>query len=632
MRKLVLFLLFFLLAISIVNAQDVGNYSSLKIQIDLNSGIAIDSKGEVKSLETKLSFYPKDDDTQKITLRELKAAPEAEISEKDNELIYSWKKGVSGNIEIKNLFLVDNKINFKKINGKIAFPLKDDNSEKEYLQSTNLIIVDEKIRKKAGELAVGNWVRENINYSLDSLTEEATQNSVWVLENKEGVCDELTVLYIAMMRSLGIPAKFVSGTSYTNIGNTFGNHAWAELYFPGYGWVAFDVTYGQLGWVDAGHVKMDESFDARKSSISYAWRTSGGDVKPGKLDVKANIVEFGGKRDEKIGLNVEILNNKVKGDSYVPVKVEVENKQDYYLPVNLYLVRGPKIIEDNERIVLLKPREKRNVFFLIDVPGDLKQNVMYTSEIKVKTSTEDYDEDVLEYSGVYDFGLNKKEAEDKIGELSKEEVKSYSKDVEIKCSSGKDVYYVYELSGNITCEIRNIGNKNLDNLHTCFLDDCRNIDLTVAEKKELLFIFNISKAKNELQVIVQGDGITRNVYAPVKILERPGIKVTGLSYPKTINYNDEGKINFVLSSRDEIENLKIFIDGQEVFTIEKFVNVNEFNIPFQGDFFLGKEKKLKVTYEDRNEAVYEYSEDLDITIEDVPWYARILNFFKGIGG
>ena len=109
------------------------------------------------------------------------------------------------------------------------------------------------------------------------------------------------------------------------------------------------------------------------------------------------------------------------------------------------------------------------------------------------------------------------------------------------------------------------------------------------EKKELLFIFNISKAKNELQVIVQGDGITRNVYAPVKILERPGIKVTGLSYPKTINYNDEGKINFVLSSRDEIENLKILIDGQEVFTIEKFVNVNEFNVPFQGDFFLGKE-------------------------------------------
>ena len=52
------------------------------------------------------------------------------------------------------------------------------------------------------------------------------------------------------------------------------------------------------------------------------------------------------------------------------------NKQDYYLPVNLYLVRGPKIIEDNERIVLLKPREKRNVFFLIDVPGDLKQNVI----------------------------------------------------------------------------------------------------------------------------------------------------------------------------------------------------------------------------------------------------------------
>ena len=56
---------------------------------------------------------------------------------------------------------------------------------------------------------LATWVEENVDYDLSTLTAESSQKASWVLENRRGVCDEMTSLFIAMCRSLGIPAKFV---------------------------------------------------------------------------------------------------------------------------------------------------------------------------------------------------------------------------------------------------------------------------------------------------------------------------------------------------------------------------------------------------------------------------------------
>ena len=62
---------------------------------------------------------------------------------------------------------------------------------------------------------LGIWIENNIVYNMSSLTADAAQKSSWVLENKYGVCDELTSLFISMARSLGIPARF-AGIVYTS--------------------------------------------------------------------------------------------------------------------------------------------------------------------------------------------------------------------------------------------------------------------------------------------------------------------------------------------------------------------------------------------------------------------------------
>jgi transglutaminase-like putative cysteine protease len=63
---------------------------------------------------------------------------------------------------------------------------------------------------------------------------------------KRGVCQDLTHIFIAAARSLGIPARYIGGYFRRNDGviEQDAGHAWAEALVPDLGWVAFDATNG----------------------------------------------------------------------------------------------------------------------------------------------------------------------------------------------------------------------------------------------------------------------------------------------------------------------------------------------------------------------------------------------------
>lgn len=65
-----------------------------------------------------------------------------------------------------------------------------------------------------------------------------------VLKSRRGVCQDFAHLMIGCLRSLGIPARYVSG--YLRSGrDTVGHeasHAWCTVYCPGFGWLDFDPT------------------------------------------------------------------------------------------------------------------------------------------------------------------------------------------------------------------------------------------------------------------------------------------------------------------------------------------------------------------------------------------------------
>ena len=78
--------------------------------------------------------------------------------------------------------------------------------------------------------------------------EDAVDRFLFV--DRRGFCEQIGTSLVVMLRSLGIPARLAVGYA-TGERNPFTGlyevrakdaHAWAEVYFPGVGWQAFDPT------------------------------------------------------------------------------------------------------------------------------------------------------------------------------------------------------------------------------------------------------------------------------------------------------------------------------------------------------------------------------------------------------
>jgi transglutaminase-like putative cysteine protease len=76
-----------------------------------------------------------------------------------------------------------------------------------------------------------------------------------------GVCQDHAHVLVGLARSLGIPARYVTGYLVTGVGATsVAGHAWAELLVPDLGWVGFDAANGQCPTAD--YVRLASGLDA----------------------------------------------------------------------------------------------------------------------------------------------------------------------------------------------------------------------------------------------------------------------------------------------------------------------------------------------------------------------------------
>ncbi|WP_079504143.1 transglutaminase TgpA family protein [Mesobacillus jeotgali] len=78
----------------------------------------------------------------------------------------------------------------------------------------------------------------------------------FLFETQRGYCDNYSTSMVVMMRSIGIPARWVKGYTEGEYIETLDNgrrlyevtnnnaHSWVEGYFPGVGWVPFEPTQG----------------------------------------------------------------------------------------------------------------------------------------------------------------------------------------------------------------------------------------------------------------------------------------------------------------------------------------------------------------------------------------------------
>jgi hypothetical protein len=118
------------------------------------------------------------------------------------------------------------------------------------------IIGKEKDALKQAEL-LKLWVFRKVRKTYA----ENADNALAVLDSLAGDCTEHTLLFVALARAVGLPAREVGGLAYVRVGGKpqFGWHAWAEVH-DGTQWVSIDPTWNQT-YVDATHIKFSEGDD-----------------------------------------------------------------------------------------------------------------------------------------------------------------------------------------------------------------------------------------------------------------------------------------------------------------------------------------------------------------------------------
>jgi transglutaminase-like putative cysteine protease len=132
------------------------------------------------------------------------------------------------------------------------------------------------------------------DFRFDAKATEVTTPVETFFEKRRGVCQDFAHLQIACMRSLGLPARYVSGYLRTSappgrarLVGADASHAWCSAWCPGVGWVDFDPTNNVVP--SDGH-------------ITVAWGRDYSDVSPIR-----GVLLGGAKHSLKVGVDVTPL-------------------------------------------------------------------------------------------------------------------------------------------------------------------------------------------------------------------------------------------------------------------------------------------------------------------------------------
>jgi transglutaminase-like putative cysteine protease len=122
-------------------------------------------------------------------------------------------------------------------------------------------------------MALQAWMQAHVRYTTDIPPLLPGEDAVtqFLFRDRIGFCEQISTALAVMLRTLGIPAREVTGYipgPYNPLTDLYevqakDAHAWVKVWFPGYGWQSFDPTAnvplanpspGGVLAVDAGHL------------------------------------------------------------------------------------------------------------------------------------------------------------------------------------------------------------------------------------------------------------------------------------------------------------------------------------------------------------------------------------------
>ena len=150
-----------------------------------------------------------------------------------------------------------------------------DSNLQRYLEPDKLVPLNGTIAELAKEHTAGDTTalqkaRHIYDYVLATMRYDKSGegwgrgDAIWACTSKRGNCTDFHSVFIGMMRSSGIPARFEIGFPLPegkSEGDIPGYHCWAEFYLAGVGWVPVDASEG---WKNPG--KRDFFFGAHDTN------------------------------------------------------------------------------------------------------------------------------------------------------------------------------------------------------------------------------------------------------------------------------------------------------------------------------------------------------------------------------
>ncbi|MFH1306223.1 MAG: transglutaminase domain-containing protein [Candidatus Micrarchaeota archaeon] len=89
-----------------------------------------------------------------------------------------------------------------------------------------------------------------------------------ILDERRGVCEDYSLLFTTLSRSLGYPTRFVNGYAYSDVHEEWIGHSWVEVYIGK--WVSVDPTWLEVGLLDATHIPMSKQIYSEFSTASVS--------------------------------------------------------------------------------------------------------------------------------------------------------------------------------------------------------------------------------------------------------------------------------------------------------------------------------------------------------------------------
>ncbi|MFW5746457.1 MAG: transglutaminase-like domain-containing protein [Nanoarchaeota archaeon] len=566
------------------------------------------------------------------------------VFQQGSTVMLVWQEPDAGDLDFSISSRVRTHNVFLPVKEKVAFPLENlPEGIRPFLQEAANIDITADIRSQANKVVQGqtdyylavhalvDWVEENIEYSLNTVTADVSLPASWVYQEREGVCDELTALFIAMCRSVGIPARFVSGISYTTsslFDDKWSSHAWAEVYFPEVGWVPFDITYRQFGIVDASHIHMRHAVDANSTQTLYDW--SGFDldnvrIKLDVLDFDTRVLDAQGTFRYPVEISAEMFSGRVGFDSFGRIDVQLKNQADHYLSVPLRVHSTEEVrMEDDAKTIALKPGESREVSFYFQLIGDFDADYQYTMPFQVVSHwagvSDQLELQIDRHGPVFsERSVRAMGAEERLTELRE--------NVTLECPAAADASIDARIL--VTCTVINRGNVYYEEVQLCSRGSCSRAPLGIQQQQNISVPLTYDKQGTYMTAMTLRAGQTDlQETVEVSVQDRPFVELTDLQYPRSVKYREPFSISAVIRVSGTVHNMNARMDNGFTPVIWNIGTTKEHQklVANLTSSFLQpgvNDVLLLVQYQDKDGEAYRSEQEITVELTDVSWWASL---------